>query len=109
MTWVYMGIAVGILALLVEMGVAYRREASDLRGQQAEVRDRTQRLAGREEEARAKAAAASARAETLKAEKQHLANELAAQKQWCLEMETDERTRNPTRFLFKADTDGSVQ
>ena len=105
MVWVYIGIAVGIAALIVEMGIAYRREASDLRSEQTQVRQHTQRLARRAEEARQKIEAVKVHVEVLKTEKQHLTKELAPQKQWYVEMEAEERTRNPTKFLFKVDAE----
>ena len=103
MVWVYLGIVIGIVGLMVEMWIAYRKGASHLRAEQTHVREHTQRIMRREEETRGKIEAATAHAETLKTEKQYLAKDLAAQKQWCVEMETEERTRHPTKFLFKED------
>lgn len=106
MTLVYVGIALGIVGLLAEMAVDYRRQAAELKTDQDEVREQIANHQQRAQELKRKAEDAHTRIEGLQAEKRSLEKDLKVQSQLLEEREQEERTRNPTKFLFKPPEDG---
>ena len=106
MTLVYVGIALGIIGLIVEMGLDYRRQAAELAADQDEIREQTTNHLKKTQELRGKTVTVSARIEKLEGEKRSLQKELNVKKQVLKESEEDVRKRNPTKFLFKPPEEG---
>ena len=102
MTLVYVGIVIGIVGLIIEMGLDYRRRAAELQADQEELREQTVGHLRKANALKERVKATLARVEQLEAEKKALARDLKVQKQLFKETEEEDRKRNPTRFLFKA-------
>ena len=107
MTLVYVGVALGVVGLIVEMGLDYRRRASELRADQDEIRGQTAGHVRRTRELKQRVQATLSRTDELEGEKRSLTKELKVHRQLLKETEEDDRKRNPTRFLFKAQDEGA--
>ena len=101
MTLVYVGVALGVVGLIMEMSLDYRRQASELRADQDELTDQAARHVRTARELKQRVQATTSRTDELEGEKRSLTKELKVHKQLLKETEEEDRKRNPTRFLFK--------
>ena len=101
MTLVYVGIGIGIVGLIIEMGLGYRRQAAELQADQERLREQTAGHLRKAHTLKEQVKVTLARVEQLEAEKKALARDLKVQKQLFKETEEEDRKRNPTKFLFK--------